>query len=550
MRETLREEAKQSEDWKIQTVKWAIDRGQQRIAREKTKQRLTMSREELKMSFVPPMLLDTFEEVARKIDWWEYEQPDHDNNDRFLIYDSFLPPGLLTLYERIENILDEWTIVMNEEIMNEDVIKPFRDMVSRDRADRETMYRNEYDEDEIERKWKETREKIRTTRTSNKDASLIIRTEISWLTKEKERKWIKAVRKERKRIVEGRNRWKAQSQSTTRISASERVTNSDANFDRDNPSLLSNVLPPSSELKSLPLSNVLPPSSELKSLPVSNNKNNNNIKSPPSSESVINYDANFDRDNPAVKLSSVHSTKPPSLTSLKRSPSASSGRIASTTLLLSNKASPLSNININIINSNNIVLNNNNNSNNNNNKVSTITNAVITGRTVNVEESKIPGTTHIICTTKYDATLPRPKISFAHEEARSEYAATENHVTETPSTRSKISIAHEAPSELSSARPHISIAHESKHTEIEDKYAKENQSSFYDSPRSKISIAHESKWVSFSDLLYYLNNMYSLSLTLIKNNNSETLSYINNIKTVLTHHAWSSSSFFCSTYRL
>ena len=33
------------------------------------------------------------------------------------------------------------------------------------------------------------------------------------------------------------------------------------------------------------------------------------------------------------------------------------------------------------------------------------------------------------------------------------------------------------------------------------------------------------------------------SLTLIKNNNSETLSYINNIITVLTHHVWSSSSF-------
>jgi hypothetical protein len=125
------------------------------------------------------------------------------------------------------------------------------------------------------------------------------------------------------------------------------------------------------------------------------------------------------------------------------------------------------------------VLNNNNNS--NNNKVSTITNAVITGRTVNVEESKIPGTIHIICTTKYDATLPRPNISFAHEEARSEYAATENYVTETPSTRSKISIAHEEAStgkfkvlnssELSSTRPNISVPHESKNTAINDKYA-------------------------------------------------------------------------------
>jgi len=51
------------------------------------------------------------------------------------------------------------------------------------------------------------------------------------------------------------------------------------------------------------------------------------------------------------------------------------------------------------------------------------------------------------------------------------------------------------------------------------------------------------KVVLFSELLYYFNNIYSLSLTLIKNNNSETLSYINNIKTVLTHQVWSSSSF-------
>jgi hypothetical protein len=50
------------------------------------------------------------------------------------------------------------------------------------------------------------------------------------------------------------------------------------------------------------------------------------------------------------------------------------------------------------------------------------------------------------------------------------------------------------------------------------------------------------KVVSFiSELLYYFNNIHSLSLTL-KNFNSKTLSYIN-IKTALTHHTWSSSSF-------
>jgi hypothetical protein len=66
-------------------------------------------------------------------------------------------------------------------------------------------------------------------------------------------------------------------------SSLERVINSDANFDRDNPSLLPLILPASSNAP--PLSN----------------KNNNNIKSPLSSlERVANYDANFDRDNPSL----------------------------------------------------------------------------------------------------------------------------------------------------------------------------------------------------------------------------------------------------------
>jgi hypothetical protein len=71
----------------------------------------------------------------------------------------------------------------------------------------------------------------------------------------------------------------------------------DLNFDRDNPSLSdlsSNVLKPSSELQRLSC-NVLSDRTPI------------NIKSPPSSlERVINYDANFDRDNPSLSTSSLN----------------------------------------------------------------------------------------------------------------------------------------------------------------------------------------------------------------------------------------------------
>jgi hypothetical protein len=86
-------------------------------------------------------------------------------------------------------------------------------------------------------------------------------------------------------------------------SSSERVTNYDANFDRDNPSLLPYVLVTSSELKSLSY-NLL---SSLNS-----NVHVSSIKSPPwsiksplsSLEHVTNPDANFDRDNPSMSTSS------------------------------------------------------------------------------------------------------------------------------------------------------------------------------------------------------------------------------------------------------
>jgi hypothetical protein len=453
--------------------------------------------------------------------------------------------------------------------------------------------------------------------------------------------------------------------------------------------------------------------------PLLNNNNNNNASTASLSSNVLSL---------SPELPSSQSIKPPSSTSIEKPPLTSSQLQTPHDLVRSSNQSPLSMNN-----------NNNNNINNNNNKVSITIETPVTGRTTRkvnvVVGSKIPGTIHI---TKYDATLTPPNISITHEEARSKYAATEIHDTETPSIRSNISIAHEEvstaspessstrskisvtheeasnvtaiptrnvlkSSKLSSARPNISIAHESKYTGNIDKYSKtENQSSFtnklrskisiaheetsteipiyeatenhdtksweFSSTRSNISIAHESKYtendkttrskisiaheskytgmnikyattateqssythtpiskdnhidnnksfcshylqtvmeitnnnnnnhndtfynsmlllllrqiipihpfieylqpepeppplnsyfilflflfigktkqvVLFSELLYYLNNMYSLSLTLIKNNNSETLSYINNIKTVLTHHVWSSSSF-------
>jgi hypothetical protein len=91
------------------------------------------------VSFVPPFLLNVINELGRSIltrsiNGCEDNLPDHDNDD------SFLPPGILTLFERIENILDEWTIVMNEEFMNEDAMKPIRDRERKRRVGYEKHY--------------------------------------------------------------------------------------------------------------------------------------------------------------------------------------------------------------------------------------------------------------------------------------------------------------------------------------------------------------------------------------------------------------------------
>jgi hypothetical protein len=89
-------------------------------------------------------------------------------------------------------------------------------------------------------------------------------------------------------------------------------------------------------------------------------------------------------------------------------------------------------------------------------------------------------------------TIERVITSMGTDKSTTKCAATEKHITEIPSTRSKISIAHEETSGLLSARPHISIAHGSKYKGNIDKYTTtENQGSLNDKLRSKISNTHE-----------------------------------------------------------
>jgi hypothetical protein len=320
----------------------------------------------------------------------------------------------------------------------------------------------------------------------------------------------------------------------------ERVTNYDANFDRDNP-LLSNGLTSSKDTKFQPLSNnnvnvssiesppssgplsfssnvlsVLPSSklpSLIKASPLSkNNRNNNNVlnhnnnnndkasimnKAPgtnlhPSSNNKNNninalYNNNVGTTT-GIKVTSesplLQSITPPSM-ELPSLTSASSQLLTSKDVVLSSNQSPLFNNNSN---NNNTVLNQNNN-NNYNKEVSTVITVPVTSRATRTIKSKIPGMIHTgSITTEYDATLPRPNISIAHEETRSKYTVTENHVTAIPSTRSKISIAHEETSEFSSTRPYISVAHEEAVL----------KSSEHSSARSNISVTHESKYTGMN----------------------------------------------------
>jgi hypothetical protein len=86
------------------------------------------------ISLVQPILLNLIDEITTSIDGWKDDLPNHDNDD------SFLPPGLLTLFEKIESTIAEWTIVMNEEFMNEDEIKPIRKRERKRRRGYERLY--------------------------------------------------------------------------------------------------------------------------------------------------------------------------------------------------------------------------------------------------------------------------------------------------------------------------------------------------------------------------------------------------------------------------
>jgi hypothetical protein len=322
------------------------------------------------------------------------------------------------------------------------------------------------------------KQKSEATAPSNKDPTLINKTEIALLTK--------AI--------------KSKLRSTN-------IRDRDLNFDRDNPSssvLSSNIFPPSSELKLVPYkvllhrtaNNIKPPQSSPNDIKLQQQLSSSNA--PPLSSNDNNIINGLNNNNAisdtrinvtAVKLPSVQSIKPPSMElpslpsiiSLRlllqqqlsndtkvqpspdnhfnvsliklppsvsynllldrtpkaiKSPLSSSERAtkgndtyfdckASPSLKLPSplKASPLSNNNNSKNNdSNNNVLNRNNN---NNNKVSIIITApdtnitpAITGNTINVVKYKILGTIH---TTKYDVTenhvtqaLPYTSIKFHH----------------------------------------------------------------------------------------------------------------------------------------
>jgi hypothetical protein len=155
-------------------------------------------------------------------DGWEDDLSNQTNNGND---DSFLPFGLLMAFEMIENILDEVTRYMNQEFMNEEEIKPLRNRERRRRAECEKLYQ-----------WKG--ESQRTT-------TLINKTEIALSAK--------AIKSNVGISTKSNNipsvSYTVLSDRTPKAkeppSSSERVTSYDANFDRDNPSLLSNVLVPS-----------------------------------------------------------------------------------------------------------------------------------------------------------------------------------------------------------------------------------------------------------------------------------------------------------------
>ncbi|OEU13213.1 hypothetical protein FRACYDRAFT_241548 [Fragilariopsis cylindrus CCMP1102] len=317
-------------------------------------------------SLVPPILLNIIDEVTRSIDGWKDDLPDQDNED------SFLPPRLLTLFEKIENTIDEWTIVMNEEFMNADEIKPIKKRERKRRRIYEGLYY-----------WKAMKENTATKEyvPPLKQQSQATVPSVSYnLLLDRTPKAIRSkagISSQSKNIqlvlpYHILSNW-------TPLSSLERVTNPDANFDRDNPSL-SNVLSPSPELdanfdrdnpavklpslQSIPYI-VLSDQTPNNTITLSSNNNNNyyyyninglynnNIvtdtrstsKPPPSLERVINSYANFDRDNPPSLLSNVI---PPSSYNVLSHRTADNTKFQRPLILpASSNAPPLSSINNN-----------------------------------------------------------------------------------------------------------------------------------------------------------------------------------------------------------
>jgi hypothetical protein len=273
---------------------------------------------------------------------------DKDDNDEDV---SFVPPDILTAVDAFEHactrIFEEW------------------DEDEEERKWRERVREQTKSRDERMSRWKAGIKrttmmsaplKQKSKASSNKDASLIKRTEISWLTKEKERKWIKEVRKERKRREERKRRCKAEIQRTTMMTMPLKQKSEAAvlvSSNKDVTTLINKteislsmkaiklkvglstqpkVLPQSKSSLKLNASKTeqeqLPPSKQLyrainadanfdRDNPslynVLSDRTPNNIKSPPSSiksplsssERVTNSDANFDRDNPSSLVSNA-----------------------------------------------------------------------------------------------------------------------------------------------------------------------------------------------------------------------------------------------------
>ncbi|OEU12140.1 chitinase-like protein [Fragilariopsis cylindrus CCMP1102] len=308
------------------------------------------------------------------------------------------------------------------------------------------------------------------------------------------------------------------------LSSLERVTNPDANVDRDNPSLLPNVFSPSPELELSSLNDhVLSPgiNGMYNNNFVTDKINNNFVTDKIVTDKIV-TDTRFTSELPSIILppSLVLNALPPSLELKSVSYKALLHRTASNITLPSPKFPLLQSFKSSSVSYNALPslqsIRPQSIKPSFNNVTNTTTVLVTTSRTTrkaNVVES-IPGMIHTgTSTTEYNATdihveMPstRSNISIAHEtrvdiyeSLIDKYTTTENQSSLNNKPRSKILITHEnlthfhTPqvikyTEDPSMRPNISISHEGTHS----KYAAtENHVTKTRSTLSKISLAHE-----------------------------------------------------------